>query len=592
MPSSYAVRAADFLSTLGVDTHINYTDGQYVDINRDLSALQYLGINRVRDAAPNPNFDSVGQRHLDTAANSGLLFTFYADDPNPSLVASRIHNFAVAHPGSVAGIEGPNEVNNWPVSYNGLSGTAGAQGYQQALYNLLKSDSVTKNIPVLGFTDYPVHASASDQNNIHPYAKNGDQPRATIEAGASDQNRVDPGKPFSITETGYHTSLTADTNGGWEGVDEITQAKLILNTYMDAADLGSKSTFVYQLLDAYPDTAGTNQESHFGLFKLDYTPKLAAVAIHNLTAILGDGGSNAQSYTTGSLNYSVSGLPQTGHTYLTQKSNGSYQVTIWNEPDVWNEATDQAISDPTNKTTVSLGSKFGTIEVFDPLKSTSAITIFHNVSSIDIDLTDHPLIVQVTGALASGSTETLTAGTSNSTVTPSTSTVPSISGTQTSALGGSTASLTQSTSVTSTSAETKPDVSATIDLHGSLAQAYRLYQAALDRAPDSGGLSAHTDALQHGLSIHDDALSFINSVEFGVKFGTNTSDQAFVTALYNNVLDRAPDAVGNANWLNALTNHTLDRASVLVGFSESLENHANIDPAITAGIHFDYGLFS
>ena len=181
---------------------------------------------------------------------------------------------------------------------------------------------------------------------------------------------------------------------------------------------------------------------------------------------------------------------------------------------------------------------------------------------------------------------------SSSTVVPSTSTVSSTSGSQTSALSGSATPLTQSTSATSTSSETKHDSSPTIDLHGSAAQAYRLYQAALDRAPDSGGLSAHTGALQHGLSLHDDALSFINSVEFGVKFGTNTSDQAFVTALYNNVLDRAPDAAGNANWLNALINHTLDRASVLVGFSESVENHAKVDPAITAGIHLDYGLFS
>ena len=144
-------------------------------------------------------------------------------------------------------------------------------------------------------------------------------------------------------------------------------------------------------------------------------------------------------------------------------------------------------------------------------------------------------------------------------------------------------------SISSTSGS---QTSATIDLHGSAAQAYRLYQAALDRAPDSGGLTAHAGALQHGLSLHDDALSFINSGEFGAKFGINTSDQAFVTALYNNVLDRAPDAAGNANWLNALTTHTLDRASVLVGFSESVENHAKVDPAITAGIHFDYGLFS
>jgi hypothetical protein len=124
MPTS-AVRVDYFLNTLGVDTHIDYTDGQYANINADLADLQYLGITNVRDAAPNPA--NQGQANLGVAANAGIKFIFYADGgTDPTLVVQQIHNFVLAHPGSVTGIEGPNEVNNQPVTYQGLTGTAGA----------------------------------------------------------------------------------------------------------------------------------------------------------------------------------------------------------------------------------------------------------------------------------------------------------------------------------------------------------------------------------------------------------------------------------------------------------------------------------
>ena len=83
-----------------------------------------------------------------------------------------------------------------------------------------------------------------------------------------------------------------------------------------------------------------------------------------------------------------------------------------------------------------------------------------------------------------------------------------------------------------------------------------------------------------------------SAVEFAIRYGSNVSDQQFITALYKNVLDRAPDAGGNTNWMNQLTSNTLDRASVLVGFSESQENHANVDPTIAAGIHLVFGLLT
>ncbi|MBY5355298.1 calcium-binding protein [Rhizobium leguminosarum] len=415
-----AVRINDIIRSFGIDTHIDYTDGKYSNVGEVVKALDYLGLDTVRDHAPNSASDPNGQTHLGDAAEAGVQFVFSAQrEVDPATVTQRLHDFVQAHPGSVVGIEGPNEVNNWPVSYQGLSGQAAAVAYQKDLSAAVNADPLLKNIPVLGFTGYTV-ASASDYTTIHTYAKDGDQPYSWLSRESGVQRAADPGKPLAITETGYHTSLTADTNGGWEGVSEATQAKLLLNTLMDGAALGSKNTFIYELLDAYSDPQGTNQEKHFGLFHLDYSAKPAATAIHNLTEILADDGAAKASFSTGTLDYSIDGLPSSARSLLTEKSDGSYQITIWNEPDIWNQSTDTAIQAADTAVKVNLGASFGSVKVFDPLTGTTAIKSLSNVSSLTLDVVDHPVIVEVAGTGASTpppATNHLYGGTGNDTFT-------------------------------------------------------------------------------------------------------------------------------------------------------------------------------
>ncbi|MBY5312064.1 calcium-binding protein [Rhizobium leguminosarum] len=390
-----AVRINDIIRSFGIDTHIDYTDGKYSNVGEVVKALDYLGLDTVRDHAPNSASDPNGQTHLGDAAEAGVQFVFSAQrEVDPATVAQRLHAFVQAHPGSVVGIEGPNEVNNWPVSYHGLSGQAAAVTYQKDLSAAVNADPLLKNIPVLGFTGYTV-ASASDYTTIHTYAKDGDQPFSWLSRESGVQRAADPGKPLAITETGYHTSLTADTNGGWEGVSEATQAKLLLNTLMDGAALGSKQTFIYELLDAYSDPQGTNQEKHFGLFHLDYSAKPAATAIHNLTEILADDGAAKASFSTGTLNYSIDGMPSSARSLLTEKSDGSYQIILWNELDIWNQASDTAIQAATTAVKVNLGASFDSVKVFDPVTGTTAIKSLSNVSSLTLDVVDHPLIIDI-----------------------------------------------------------------------------------------------------------------------------------------------------------------------------------------------------
>ncbi len=117
-------------------------------------------------------------------------------------------------------------------------------------------------------------------------------------------------------------------------------------------------------------------------------------------------------------------------------------------------------------------------------------------------------------------------------------------------------------------------------------QTYRLYQAAFDRTPDTGGLGHNIELMDAGLSLQDMASAFVNSAEFIQLYGTAPSDNAFIEALYNNVLDRGSDATGYAYWQHELESGNRSRADVLIGFSESTENHQNVAAAIDDGIWY------
>jgi hypothetical protein len=128
------------------------------------------------------------------------------------------------------------------------------------------------------------------------------------------------------------------------------------------------------------------------------------------------------------------------------------------------------------------------------------------------------------------------------------------------------------------------DQNLALDIHGNAGEAYRLYQAAFNRTPDKVGLGYWIDALDDGNSLQNVAHSFVNSAEFASMYGANASDTQYVAALYANVLHRAPDATGYEFWLHAL--QIAPRDEVLVNFSESPENQAQVIGAIANGIGY------
>lgn len=121
-----------------------------------------------------------------------------------------------------------------------------------------------------------------------------------------------------------------------------------------------------------------------------------------------------------------------------------------------------------------------------------------------------------------------------------------------------------------------------LDVGDAAAKVSRLYQAALARTPDQGGLNFWIDRLNAGTALDALSASFVESAEFMTRYGT-LDNGGYVGLLYQNVLGRAPDAEGRAFWVNAVTNGT-SRATVLSSFSESPENQARTASLQASGI--------
>ena len=129
------------------------------------------------------------------------------------------------------------------------------------------------------------------------------------------------------------------------------------------------------------------------------------------------------------------------------------------------------------------------------------------------------------------------------------------------------------------------DLTLAFDIDGNAGQAYRLYRAAFNRKPDAGGLGFWIRGLDGGLSPEGMANAFAGSPEFASLYGAAPTHTQVITALYRNVLHRAPDAGGAAFWLQHLANG-MPLAQVLVAFSESPENKAQVAAEIDLGIAY------
>ncbi|MCA6125519.1 RHS repeat protein [Bradyrhizobium sp. WSM 1704] len=396
--------ASGFINSIGVNTHAGFAWGGYNNLAMMTDDLKYLGVTHLRDAmATSPAAAPV----VEGLAEAGYTFDFIVSSALPSSGSAglqkylaSLEKFLAENPGSITAIEGLNEANHQPFSYNGSSSLSAAAQFQSALYAAVKADSSLASIPVYnlslayndpqGYKQLGDMSGSTDYTNAHAYVSTGTNPEDSLAATLAAVKSAAAGKPVVITETGY----TTQENTTYLGVDQTVQAKSILNTLVDAYKAGVSSTYLYELFDRNSAASDTNPENNYGLFNSDGTPKLAATAIHNLTTILADDGTGGHQ-PTDPLNYSLTGMPSTGNSMVLGKSNGTYDLVVWAEPRLWNDATDTEISNPTQTVTVNLGGVHHSVNVYDTMGGTTPIATYTDVSTLTIPVSDHPIIIEI-----------------------------------------------------------------------------------------------------------------------------------------------------------------------------------------------------
>ena len=280
--------------------------------------------------------------------------------------------------------------------------TASSLGWQAAIYNATHADQTLTGagVKVANYTGYipgatpnpPSVVGTADYNNTHFYPTSGQQPtaytRGSMIAALNPANQPIPGLLTVVTEAGYCTGT------GTSGlVDQTTQAIYLLNNYFDMFSANVPYTTVYTMFDY--NTGDNNCYDNYGVYESDQTtPKAAATAIKNMQTILGDSGSTALTFTPGTLNSSIVGLPSTGFDFLLQKSNGTWDIVVWNEPQIWDDATHAQVTPSVATVTVDLGSMFAAVNVYDPVNSATPISTASKVNSVTLTVGAHPLFVE------------------------------------------------------------------------------------------------------------------------------------------------------------------------------------------------------
>lgn len=405
--------AGDFLDSAGINIHAS----QGYDPANYIAMLNYLGIRNVRDGGNRGNYTPM----LTIVQGTGVKFDIVTHDLAGGLTTAR----ALAAAGGLMAVEGPNEPNNFPFTYNGQTCGKGSATwvpcgqFQTALYAAVRNDPVLASYPVFNLSEagaepdnaglqwqqipspaplgvkMPGGTVFADYNNDHNYVVGNCGMMvdnfAWGAAGFANFNCVDGWygehvKTWAKGFTGYAagdataapkvTTETSWPTGGAAAVSEAKQASILLDVYFSQFVRGWAHTFWYQLRDG---EGGDNV--NMGIFHSDFTPKPAAIALKNLLAILADSGARP---TPGNLDFAVLTSAPTVHQQMFQKSDGSFWLAVWDE-----RATASDIVD------ISFSGYLCSYNLYDPTQASTPIGSGLAVSGLQLTLSDHPVILQI-----------------------------------------------------------------------------------------------------------------------------------------------------------------------------------------------------
>ncbi len=413
-----AVPTVDFLNSIGANSAIA-SRGESLD--KTIECAKYLGLRWFRAGVEGnvPIRDFVRLHKEASVRFSWGLGSGGSDLPKLLQTAREL-----APTGALLAFEGPNEPNNWPITYEGRQGGRNLSWMpvaklQSDLYRAVKSDPLLRKYPVWSITEggaetdnvglqfltippgaatvMPPGTVYADYANVHNYICHPNSPgiednktwKASDPSPACkvDGLYVEYGQTWARHYPGYSGDalaslprVTTETGCAIDGpITEEVHALNLLSLYLDQFKRGWSYTAVYLLRDRVDE--GGNQQ--FGFYRPDYTPRKAGVYLHNLTTILTDSGTGRK---PGALGYTIPNQPATVHDLLLQKSDGSYWLVVW----------DERVSG-SDSVTVELARPSVSATLYDPTVGTSAVQALHKVRSIPLSLSNHPVVLAIGG---------------------------------------------------------------------------------------------------------------------------------------------------------------------------------------------------
>jgi hypothetical protein len=419
---STAVATNDFLNSIGVVT--TFPDrGQ--PLARTIEMVRYCGFRWVRagieglsDQGPT-TIQTMLDLHRETGVRLNWGLVSGGTDVKKLVETGKV----LAEAGALLAFEGNNEPNNWGVTYQGEKGGGRESSWmavaklQRDLYQAVKSDPVLAKYPVwsisepgaqrdnvgLQFLTIPPGAQTlmpdgtkyADYANVHNYIYH---PHAPYRAHNKTWDAADPtaaskvdglfgnfgvtwGRRFrGYTQQQLNTlpRVTTETGTTIDGpVTEEIHGLTLMNLYLAQFRRGYAYTSVYLLRDRTDE--GGNQS--FGFYRPDYSPRKAAIYLHSLTTILTDKATLAK---PGQLDFAIVNQPKTVHELLLQHSDGTFQLIVWGE-----RLRGQ------DRVMVQLGITRASVRIYDPTTGVEPVETLTNVSSLELTLTDHPIVIAI-----------------------------------------------------------------------------------------------------------------------------------------------------------------------------------------------------
>jgi hypothetical protein len=382
-------RPADaFVDFVGVNTHLGYYDTAYADHEGILKPrLLELGVRHIRDGTYN---DDVLRKYLDLGRH-GIRLLFITDSKRAVERARKLGPMLYA-------IEGVNEPDG-----RGGDWVSRIREEQQRLYQAVKGDPATKDLPVVvsslaNLRDSPAKLGDLtpylDFGNMHPYAAGSPPSRhwgwgLSMERAIAEARKVSGDKPILVTECGYHNRMEEQ---GHPGVSEAAEAKYLPRLFFVYFNRGMTKAYKYELLDLKPDPGFTDMERHFGLVRTNGTPKPSFLALKNLLHLLADPGPAAPS---SSLAFQLSGATNNVHRTLLQKRDGTFWLALFQEAASYDAKTRRNLEVPPATITLTLPWTAPEIRLFRPNDSAEPTERIAASREVKLAVPDEVLLVEI-----------------------------------------------------------------------------------------------------------------------------------------------------------------------------------------------------